>query len=318
MTLRLQSAAVALPVAALPIAALPIAALLIAALGSGCATGFVRREDSALLALIPTPHSISPRFPSEKATPPVVPSGGPGTSFDAEAIVVEEPSYHEAHPLAWQRELKAYTAKTLNAAAGVLPEPPLSTTVQFTTSTDYRDVAYGAKRVHVEIVTTLIDGRTVRSADAGDVVLAGERGGLSFLSMVGVVAPLGAMAVVDVLALVLGPSNPVFLVTLLGLLGVAGISALGTWALDMGLALNEQQRWSDLYLAALIAHGRAVRAALVEEPATPAPADAPPVDAPPVDEPTNLPPVEAPPVDAPMDAPLADAPPADARSGEEQ
>lgn len=237
----------------------------------GCATAPEARSrpDDALTRLFPSRHSIAPVHPSaggvkDAASPD--PTTTTASRFAAESITLEEPTFHELHSLAWQREVKAYTAAVLNDAASPLPAgAPLETRVRFTWTFDHRDSMVGAERVAIAVESVLPDGRVVTSADtSAEVAMWNEAGPETAFAISGAFA-LGAALGVDVVLLLLqATASPIGWAAL----GVAVVVATGATAVAVGLNVARvaavQERWSDLYLVALRWHAADVRRVLVD------------------------------------------------------
>lgn len=239
------------------------------ALGAGCAsTPQPRmRPDDALTRLLPSEHTMAPIHPTPTAVlAAALPERAASQRFTAEHISVEEPSFHELHSLAWQRQLRDYTASALNRATAELPAgPPLETRARFTWTRNYRNSAAGGERVTIMLETALPDGRIVASKDVdGEVGLWNEVGPETALAFSGETA-LGAALGVNLSMLVLVASTSPVAWALLGAsLAVAATAGVTAVVVSVMRVSAVEQRWSDLYLKALRTHAADVRAVLLE------------------------------------------------------
>lgn len=240
---------------------------------------------------------MKPIHPSAKAD-----IGAPvtGVRFDAEEVSFREPAIPVSSGNIWKREVASYTADTLNDLVDADGEAPVARTVVTFEMHGPSMVQFGTwKEMTVRLVTTLPDGRVVRSEPRSEYLDSNiEYVASQCLVFGGPVLDIAAF----VLAIYLfttgaltttNPAAPVFCGCLVGLALVGVGMNLAQGGLQYVIAALEERRWSDLYLEALKLHADDVRATLATrappvlpaspdavvplEPAPPAaPGDAPP------------------------------------------
>lgn len=255
---------------------------------------------------------------------PVHPSAKPdigdpvaGVRFDTDEVSFREPALPVSSGNIWKREVATYTADTLNDLLDAEGTAPVARTVVTFEMHGPSMVQFGTwKEMTVRLVTTLPDGRVVRSEPKSEYLDSNvEYVAQQCLVFGGPILDIGAF----VLAIYMfttgaltttNPLAPVFCGCLVGLAFVGVSMNLAQGALQYAIAALEERRWSDLYLEALKEHAVDVRRTLatraepprVITPPLPGVPTAPPKDGQPSLEP--LPPSQAP--DIPPPPPLAD------------
>lgn len=257
---------------------------------------------------------MKPIHPSAKAD-----IGAPvtGVRFDAEEVSFREPAIPVSSGNIWKREVASYTADTLNDLVDADGTSPVARTVVTFEMHGPSMVQFGTwKEMTVRLVTTLPDGRVVRSEPRSEYLD-------SNLEYVASQCLVFGGPVLDIAAFVLAiylfttgaltttnPAAPVFCGCLVGLALVGVGMNLAQGGLQYIIAALEERRWSDLYLEALKQHADDVRATLATR-APPPPAATPDLapagDAPPAEGAGDVaPPVPVEPAVPPPPPPLTD------------
>jgi hypothetical protein len=192
---------------------------------------------------------------------PVVADGPPlaGLRFDGEDTRIREPGVPVSPSRLWQREVANYTAKSLNRALSTDDTAPAAETTASFDLAEPPPFSFGpSKQMTIALTSTLPDGSVVRSKPvSAELGTLGETMLVAGLGIGGTV--LDVASVVAVLFFITSPD-----VTL------TGAVLVGSLALGLGINLAqgvteelvtraEEQRWSDLYAAALRAHAVDVR-----------------------------------------------------------
>lgn len=212
-------------------------------LGSGCST------------------VLKPTRPSE----PVTSLGGmTSLRFEGEQVSVREPGMPLANSRAWQREVQNYTATSLNTLLSSPDLAPAANTIVIFDLASPGTLQLGIwKEMTIELLTTLPDGRVVRSkaltehidAPLEHFLVQGMRLGGSALDIGAAIA-----SIVYILT-----QHPIACGCFVGSL-VGGLTLnIGQSASGYFVAAAEERRWSDLYQRALREHARDIRRVLEDK-----------------------------------------------------
>jgi hypothetical protein len=212
--------------------------------------------------------------------------------FVGDEVEIREPGEPLAPSRTWQREVANYTARTLNELARSTTDvgPAAHTIVTFDLASPSTLQIGTWKEMTITLVTTLPNGQVVRSKPVTQYIDdTWETAAVTSMGIAGTVLDIGAaLASIYFVFTQTFEAGAIFVGALVG--GV--LMNFGQSAASYAVAGQEEERWSDMYQQAMIAHMADIRARPAPPPVVVAPAPPPtPVITPPA--PATVPPPPA-------------------------